>query len=91
MVGLIVYREALPAGQISEPSVSVPMDIGEKPAETATADPDEDPDGFYFGVSIVRELDMREILRCVHLFRHRNEFRRERKRIAPDRRHPTSH
>lgn len=46
MVGLMVYRAALPAGETREPSVSVPIESGAYPAETATADPVEDPDGF---------------------------------------------
>lgn len=47
IVGLIVYNAARPAGQTSDPLVSVPMAIGAYPAETPTAEPDEDPDGFW--------------------------------------------
>lgn len=32
---------------MSEPNVSVPMDTGENPAATATAEPDDEPPGFY--------------------------------------------
>ena len=46
-VGLIVNNEALTAGVIREPIVSVPKAIGAKPALTAMQDPDEDPRGFY--------------------------------------------
>ena len=45
MVGLMVKREARPAGQTSEQSVSVPTLSGAYPAATATAGPDDDPDG----------------------------------------------
>lgn len=45
-VGRMVYSAARPAGNISEPSVSVPMENGAYPAETATAEPEEEPDGF---------------------------------------------
>ena len=41
MVGLIVYRAALVAGMLSEPSVSVPTEMGANPAATPTAEPDE--------------------------------------------------
>lgn len=44
MVGFIVYSAALPAGQISEPSVSAPIAAGAKPADTATAEPGDDPE-----------------------------------------------
>lgn len=47
IVGLIVYSAALPAGHVKEPSVSVPSDIGAYPAETATAEPAEEPDGLW--------------------------------------------
>lgn len=46
MVGLIVYRAALAAGDTRDPSVSVPIESGAYPAETATADPVDDPQGF---------------------------------------------
>lgn len=45
MVGLMVYKAARFAGMTRLPQVSVPMEIGAKPAETATADPAEDPRG----------------------------------------------
>lgn len=41
----MVYTEARPAGQISDPSVSVPTLSGAYPAATTTADPEEDPEG----------------------------------------------
>src|SRR5580700_2857730 len=45
IVGFIVYKAALPAGHTKDPSVSVPIDIGAYPAETATAEPEDDPEG----------------------------------------------
>lgn len=45
MEGLIVYSAALVAGQIRDPAVSVPMEAGVNPAETATAEPEEEPPG----------------------------------------------
>ena len=53
MVGLIVYRATLAAGTMREPSVSVPTENGAKPAETATAEPEDEPEGFY-GLVLVR-------------------------------------
>lgn len=47
IVGLIVYKAALPAGHIKDPSVSAPMDTGAYPADTPTAEPEEDPEGPY--------------------------------------------
>ena len=44
-VGLSVYNEALVDGVTSDPSVSVPTDIGAKPALTAVAEPEEEPRG----------------------------------------------
>ncbi len=46
----MVYNAARPPGTMREPSVSVPIDTGAKPAETATAEPEEDPEGFYNGL-----------------------------------------
>jgi hypothetical protein len=46
IVGFMVYKAARLAGMMREPDVSVPMEIGEKPAETQTALPDEDPPVF---------------------------------------------
>jgi len=46
MVGSIVWRAALLAGDTSEPSVAVPIDIGAYPTDTANAEPLEDPGGF---------------------------------------------
>ena len=45
-VGLIVNNEALTAGVMREPMVSVPKLIGAKPALTAMQDPEEEPRGF---------------------------------------------
>lgn len=47
MVGLIVYSAARPEGLTSDPSVSVPMATGAYPAETPTAEPEDDPEGFW--------------------------------------------
>jgi len=52
MVGFIVYSAARLAGIISEPDVSVPMEIGAKPAATQTAEPEDDPPVFYSYVSV---------------------------------------
>lgn len=49
-VGLMVYKADLLAGIMSEPVVSVPIEMGHKPAATATAEPEEEPPGFYKGV-----------------------------------------
>jgi hypothetical protein len=46
-VGLIVYRADRSLGMMSDPIVSVPIEMGEKPAATATAEPEEEPPGFY--------------------------------------------
>lgn len=46
MVGLMVYKEARVAGEMSEPIESVPSDMGAYPAETSTAEPVEEPPGF---------------------------------------------
>jgi hypothetical protein len=40
------YNAALAAGTIRDPSVSVPMENGQKPAEAATAGPEDEPEGF---------------------------------------------
>ena len=48
MVGLIVYKAALPAGQTSDPSVSVPIARGAYPADTPTAEPEDDPEGLCY-------------------------------------------
>src|ERR1700761_1061180 len=50
-VGLIVYSAALSRGIMSDPMVSAPIDTGEKPAATATAEPEEEPPGFYNSIS----------------------------------------
>jgi hypothetical protein len=60
-VGLIVYRAALPAGQTSEASVSVPMARGAYPADTPTAEPEEEPEGLCF-VSRVLDLEKKVCL-----------------------------
>ena len=46
-VGLMAYNAAREAGEISDPTESVPKAIGEYPAETPTAEPVEEPQGFY--------------------------------------------
>ena len=45
--GLMVYNEARIEGVTRDPTVSVPIARGAKPALTAMADPDEDPSGLY--------------------------------------------
>lgn len=45
--GLTVHRDCRVAGDISEPSVSVPMARGAKPAVTAMALPDDEPPGLF--------------------------------------------
>jgi hypothetical protein len=40
------YNAALAAGKIRDPSVSVPMENGQNPAEAATAGPEDEPEGF---------------------------------------------
>lgn len=47
IVGFMVYSAALSLGIINEPMVSVPTEIGQKPAATATAEPELEPPGFY--------------------------------------------
>jgi len=42
----MVYSAARLAGMIRLPDVSDPMDIGAKPALTATAEPDDEPPQF---------------------------------------------
>ena len=44
-VGLIPATPLSDAGQVMDPSVSVPMASGARPAATAAADPEEDPPG----------------------------------------------
>jgi hypothetical protein len=44
-VGLIAYKEALVAGVMIDPTVSVPRATGAKPALTDTAEPVEEPEG----------------------------------------------
>jgi hypothetical protein len=46
-VGLIAYKAAHVAGEKRDPIESVPRAIGEYPAETPTAEPVEEPHGFY--------------------------------------------
>ena len=46
IVGFSANNAALPAGCINDPSVSVPSERGLKPAETPTAEPVDDPQGF---------------------------------------------
>ena len=46
IVGLIVYRAALDAGETRDAAVSVSIDTGAKPALTAIAGPEEEPPGF---------------------------------------------
>lgn len=45
-VGLMVYKAARVAGEMSEPIESVPSAMGAYPAETPTAEPEEEPHGF---------------------------------------------
>ena len=45
-VVLSVYRAARIAGLVRDPLKSAPIEIGAKPALTATAEPLDDPDGF---------------------------------------------
>ena len=47
IVGFNVNKAALPAGIINDPCVSVPIENGAKPALTETAEPEEEPPGFY--------------------------------------------
>lgn len=42
-----MYSAARPAGLTSDPSVSVPIEKGAYPAETPTAEPEDDPEVFY--------------------------------------------
>ena len=42
----MVYRAALSLGNMRDPNVSVPIATGEKPAATATAEPEDEPPGF---------------------------------------------
>lgn len=49
MVGLRVYKAALLAGMVREPFVSVPIATGAYPAATPTAEPEEEPPGFFRG------------------------------------------
>jgi hypothetical protein len=46
-VALRAYNAARPAGCTTDPIDSRPNEMGAKPAATATALPDEDPDGVY--------------------------------------------
>ena len=46
IVGFIAYNAALLAGMIMLPQVSVPIEIGAKPALTPTAEPVDEPPGF---------------------------------------------
>ena len=46
-VAFIAYKAARVAGWHIDPSVSVPMDTGANPAATATALPDDEPQGVY--------------------------------------------
>jgi len=46
IVGFIVYSAARFAGMIKDPEVSEPMEMGAKPALTATADPEDEPPQF---------------------------------------------
>lgn len=48
-VAFIPYNAARVAGCTSEPSVSVPIDTGAKPAATPTALPEDDPQGVWKG------------------------------------------
>ena len=48
-VAFIPYSAARVAGCTSEPSVSVPIDTGAKPAATPTALPEDDPQGVWKG------------------------------------------
>jgi len=48
IVGFIVYSEALFAGMIRLPEVSDPIEIGAKPALTATPDPEDEPPQFCY-------------------------------------------
>lgn len=46
-VSFKVYSAARVAGEMSDPIESVPRARGEYPAETPTAEPVEEPHGFY--------------------------------------------
>ena len=50
--GLRAYKPALLAGWMTEPPVSVPMESGENPADTPTADPEEEPPVGFGNISI---------------------------------------
>ena len=52
IVGLMVYKAALPAGKTNDPSVSVPIENGAYPAETPTAEPEDDPEGLWGAVKL---------------------------------------
>lgn len=47
------YKAALEAGCTTEPSVSVPIETGAKPAATPTVEPDDEPAGV-FRISCLR-------------------------------------
>lgn len=49
-VGLTAYSEFRVAGQLMDPSVSVPIESGAKPAATAIPLPEEEPPGLYWAV-----------------------------------------
>ncbi len=51
-VGLIVYKAARSAGIIREPTVSVPIETGARPAETEMAGPEDEPPGDLRGLVI---------------------------------------
>jgi hypothetical protein len=53
----MAYRPAFLAGYMSEPLVSVLRDRGAKPADTPTADPEEEPP---HGLAIISTLNSKE-------------------------------
>jgi hypothetical protein len=87
----MVYKEARPAGQTSDPSVSVPTLSGAYPAATTTADPEEDPEGLYKENQLDFDLMSRRVSRYGHLLSRLQVLRLE--RTAIDTGHPeqTSH
>jgi hypothetical protein len=46
-VGSRLYKAARVAGEVSDPLDSIPSGIGANPAETPTAEPVEEPHGFF--------------------------------------------
>ena len=74
----IVYNAARIAGFVKDPLKSAPMETGAKPALTATADPVEEPEGFYSSVRLPPVLKWWEYSPSDHRSRHQ--------RLLPSRR-----